>query len=134
MEHLLDQLSQEQALLLKKNAEVEEQLQLVRRALYGAQINLADLAWRDNRIADMRRILEPYRPVSGDDANAKLRGFEWHSLCRLCDGDLPVLQEHTGPIFSVAFSPDGKLLASAVRTPQSSFGTRPPGGKCARSS
>jgi WD40 repeat protein/serine/threonine protein kinase len=102
--------------------DANEQRELVRRVSYGANIRLADLAWRDNRMEDMRRLLEPYRPIMVNDPNQtiivndpnqKLRGFEWDNLCRLCDGDLPVLRGHTAKVNCVAYSPDGQRLASA---------------------
>jgi WD40 repeat protein/serine/threonine protein kinase len=98
---------------VKQKGEADEQRELVRKVLYGANIRLADLAWRDNRIDDLRRLLEPYRPTPNNDPNEKLRGFEWDSLWRLCDGDLPTLQGHTDMVLSVAYSPDGRRLASA---------------------
>jgi WD40 repeat protein/serine/threonine protein kinase len=98
---------------IKQKAVADEQRELVSRVLYGANIRLADLAWRDSRIDDMRRLLEPYRPTPINDRNEKLGGFEWDSLCRLCDGDLPTLRGHTSAVVSVAYSPDGQRLASA---------------------
>jgi WD40 repeat protein len=97
----------------KQKGEVEKQKELVRHFLYGAQIKLAETAWRDNRMVDLRRILAPYRPVPGDDPNRTLRGFEWDSLWRLGEGDFAPLQGHTGGVRAVVFSPDGRLLASA---------------------
>jgi WD40 repeat protein/tetratricopeptide (TPR) repeat protein len=99
----------------KKNAEIEKQKELVRRALYGAQIKFADLAWQQSRMADLGRLLEPYRPRPGDDPNKTLRGFEWDSLWRLYEGDLPTIKAHKGPVEGVCFSPDGTRLASAGR-------------------
>src|SRR6185503_7440626 len=32
------------------------------------------------------------------------RGWEWHHLQRLLDGPVPVLQAHTGGVWSVAFA------------------------------
>jgi WD40 repeat protein/tetratricopeptide (TPR) repeat protein len=94
----------------KKNEEIEEQKELVRRALFGAQMKFADLAWHQNRMADLRRILEPYRPRPGDDPNGKLRGFEWDSLWRLSEGDLPMLKVAKDSGQRVFISPDGRHL------------------------
>lgn len=41
-----------------------------------------------------------------------LRGFEWFYLDRLCHRELITLKGHTSYVTSVAFSPDGKRLAS----------------------
>jgi WD40 repeat protein/tRNA A-37 threonylcarbamoyl transferase component Bud32 len=99
----------------KKNEEIETQKELVRRALFGAQMKFADLAWQQNRMADLGRILDRYKPTPGDDPNKSLRRFEWDSLWRLYDGDLPTLRGHKGPVEGVCWSPDGTRLASACR-------------------
>src|SRR5262249_9223544 len=43
----------------------------------------------------------------------ELRGFEWYCLRRSCQLELHTFDGHTGPVTSVAFSPDGRRLASA---------------------
>ena len=42
-----------------------------------------------------------------------LRGWEWHCLNRLCHSEVLALTGHTAAVSSVAFSPDGRTLASA---------------------
>src|SRR5439155_1441509 len=55
------------------------------------------------------QLLESVKPMPGQE---DLRGFEWYYLWRQCHSDLFTLR-HTNWIGSVAFSPDGKLLATA---------------------
>jgi WD40 repeat protein/tRNA A-37 threonylcarbamoyl transferase component Bud32 len=43
----------------------------------------------------------------------RLRGWEWQLLRRCCHAGTPALRGHRGPAYAVAFSPDGRLLASA---------------------
>src|SRR5271166_745997 len=54
--------------------------------------------------------LEGERPRQGE---TDLRGFEWFYLNRLCHSDLRTLKGHTGVVTGVAFSPDGRRIASA---------------------
>src|SRR5262249_3105208 len=84
----------------------------LRRTLYAAHLNLAQPAREKDRIGRVRELLEKQRPGKGE---SDLRGFEWHYLHRLCRADLLTLQGHFGAVpadRSVAFSPDGKRLAS----------------------
>src|SRR5262249_44363417 len=57
----------------------------------------------------VQALLEQYKPRPGapDD-----RGWEWHYLSRLCQGELRTLKGPMGPVNAIAFSPDGRHLAS----------------------
>ena len=68
----------------------------------------ASLAVR--RSVRVLELLEGQRPKADEN---DLRGFEWFYLWRLCNGGRLHLKGHTAAILSVAFSPDGKTLASA---------------------
>ena len=57
-----------------------------------------------------QELLKECRPRSPGDLD--LRGFEWHYLDRLCGAGYRSLKGHEGPVWSVAFSPDGSRLAS----------------------
>src|SRR5262249_39070785 len=48
-----------------------------------------------------------------DDCPLYLRGWEWHLLKRQCQTAIMTLRGHTDYVFNVAFSPDGKTLASS---------------------
>ncbi len=79
-------------------------------ALYVSQIALAQRAWRNGEIPQFRKTLEESPPA--------FRGWEWRYLRRIAEADgkrgeiAQRLQGHTKPVAAVAFSPDGKSLAT----------------------
>ncbi len=88
--------------------EARAQALLARRQQYAAEINLAYHAWEQYRREQALELLERQRPQAGEP---DLRGFEWYYLWRLCHRDL-LLRGHTDRINCLAFSPDGRTLAS----------------------
>jgi dipeptidyl aminopeptidase/acylaminoacyl peptidase len=72
-------------------------------------MNLAQHAWDAGGADRVRELLEKHRPKAGE---TDLRRFEWYYLYRLCHADLLTLNTG-GWVHSVAYSPDGKRLASA---------------------
>jgi WD40 repeat protein len=84
--------------------------QRLQRTLYVAHMNVAQHAWEAGNIQRVQELLEEHRPKPGE---SDLRGFEWHYLYRLCHTEILTLK---GGAFGVAFSPDGKRLASGSGT------------------
>ena len=80
------------------------------RLLYIAHMNLAQAAWESSRVGPVLDLLRQHEPQPGEE---DLRGFEWHYWDRLSHPFLLELKGHAQPVGSVAFSPDGKRLASA---------------------
>jgi WD40 repeat protein/serine/threonine protein kinase len=80
------------------------------RRLYVSEFRRAHRLWQDGDINEVKRILEALEPQGEEEDN---RGFEWYYLHRLCQLDLRTLSVHDGAVRSVAFSPDGRWLASA---------------------
>jgi WD40 repeat protein len=73
-------------------------------ALYHARILLADQYWYNNNPQLAEQKLAECPPG--------LRGWEWHYLMRLCRGNVRTLRGHEAPVSSLAFSADGRRLAS----------------------
>jgi WD40 repeat protein len=91
---------------------VEDVWRQDRRHLYDAHVNLALQGWRTGRpgdVARVRELLDAHRPEAGEE---DLRGFEWFHLWRLCHSDSLTLSRHKRWVRSLAYSPDGKLLAT----------------------
>jgi len=96
----------------KQKREAERQERVAEREkeqaegnLYVARIALAHQKWLTGEVGESERTL--------DACPAHFRHWEWGYLKRLCHLDLLTLRGHTDVVESVAFSPDGKRLATA---------------------
>ena len=106
-----------------------------RRNMYVAHMNLAQSNWEGTNVGATSELLARYAPGT---PNADLRGFEWHYWDRLIHSPLLDLNGHSDAVTSVAFSPDGKFLASAswdktikvwdAKSGQETLSLRHPGG------
>src|SRR5262249_34638618 len=94
----------------RQRRRAEESAQILSRQLYINRINLAQRSWEDANIHRTRELLRECSPRSPGDLD--FRGFEWHYLNRLCGAGYESLTGHEGPVWSVAFCPDGSRLAS----------------------
>ncbi len=82
-----------------------------RRYAYAAEINLAHQALAENNLSRARELLDRQQPKAGEE---DLRGFEWRYLWKQCQGDQAFTwREHGTQVVCVAFSPTGKILATA---------------------
>src|SRR5262249_8287555 len=93
---------------IKQRNRAEQQELLNRRLLYASKMNLAQQAWERADISTLLDILDSQQPQPGQE---DLRSFEWYYFRQLCHSDLITLQ-HSSPVNSVAYSPDGKSLAT----------------------
>jgi WD40 repeat protein len=71
---------------------------------YAGQIALAQREWEDGNVGHARDLLAA--------CQWNLRGWEHHYLSTLFNQNQRTFRGHTGPVFSVAISPDGKRLLS----------------------
>ena len=99
--------AKEQALEAK--TEADKQRDEARLTAYASGIGLAQRAWEEGNVVRARELLAE---VPSEAAGRNLRGFEWFYLSRLCHADELTLVGHGGPVWGVAFSPDGQRLAS----------------------
>jgi eukaryotic-like serine/threonine-protein kinase len=88
-----------------QRAVAEVNLQQARRTLYASQIALAQKEWEANRVDQARQALQ--------ECPESLRGWEWRLLERGAQARPLQLAGASGAVRGVAFSPDGKLVASA---------------------
>jgi WD40 repeat protein/predicted Ser/Thr protein kinase len=88
----------------------EEKELIARQNLYVADLNLARQAFEADNVGRADALLRRHVATPGQE---DLRGFEWRYLWGLCRGqELCTLRDHQQPVNCVAFSPDGRRLAS----------------------
>jgi WD40 repeat protein/tRNA A-37 threonylcarbamoyl transferase component Bud32 len=84
---------------------VQAALEREARLHYFNRFVLAEREWAANNVQRAETLLEECPP--------DFRGWEWRYLKRLCHAELRTLRGHTDQVWGVAFSPDGRILASA---------------------
>ena len=103
-------LAQENAIWAEVNRQrAEEREAALRQYVHAADINLASRAWENGEVKRAQDLLMLHQPANGQE---DLRSFGWYHLWSLCEGSNEQLRGHSGKVYCVAFSPDGKTLAS----------------------
>jgi WD40 repeat protein/serine/threonine protein kinase/Tfp pilus assembly protein PilF len=82
-----------------------------RQYSYAAHMNLAGRLWNEGLVAPVLDALEEERPPEAESDD--LRGFEWRHLWRACHSDRLTFKGHASHVRAVAFSPDGRWIASS---------------------
>src|SRR5262249_59525385 len=77
---------------------------------YVAGVARAFSSWRTAALRQARELLDRPPPPPGEQDR---RTFAWYYLWRLCHGERLSLHGHDGDVYSVAFSPNEALLATA---------------------
>jgi WD40 repeat protein/serine/threonine protein kinase len=95
----------------RQRARARESELTARRFLYVTRMTQAEQARKEGNIGRVLQLLRSVIPESPDQED--LRGWEWHQMWRMHQGEKSQLRGHGGPVTSVAFSPDDRLLASA---------------------
>jgi len=92
----------------RHDAETKEES--LRRYLYAADMPLAQKAYQRNNLAQVQQLLSRHISESGED---DFRGFPWYFLDQLTKAERLKLSGHQGDVYTVLYSPDGKLLFSS---------------------
>lgn len=89
----------------------EAEAERTRRLSYDVNINFAQREFDQRRPGWIPSLLDEFL----DPRLRHLRGFEWYYFWRLVHRERGTLAGHQQEIYAVAFSPDGKILATASR-------------------
>ncbi|MCL4207255.1 MAG: protein kinase [Pirellulaceae bacterium] len=113
--HQAEQQALVDARLAKSEAEAMhedalEQRRLARETAYATAIHRADFALRSDDLVQFSHLLDMWQPA---DAADDPRNLEWFFLDRQYRPRAERLTTSQGPVRSVQFSPDGRLVASA---------------------
>ncbi|HZY88109.1 MAG TPA: serine/threonine-protein kinase [Gemmataceae bacterium] len=96
---------------LRAGERAREEKRNAYRRHYVSDMRLARPFWEASQIGWLADLLDGQRPErTGDD---DYRGFEWYYWHNLCHRDLLTLKGHAAGAHGVAYSPDGRRLASA---------------------
>jgi WD40 repeat protein len=106
----LDDVQNEKKETERQRTRAREAEAKARRFLYDARMALVQRAEQEKQPRRVVQLLRSLIPESPDQED--LRGWEWHHLWRKYHGEQSQLHGHRGAVTAVAFSPDGKLLAS----------------------
>jgi WD40 repeat protein/serine/threonine protein kinase len=94
----------------RRAEEVGRERDAGQRLLYAANLNLAQIAWKEGQVSRLRELLDGQRPER--TRGLDLRSLEWAYWDRLSQSELNRLEGHASYPNSVACSPDGRLAAS----------------------
>jgi WD40 repeat protein/serine/threonine protein kinase/tetratricopeptide (TPR) repeat protein len=92
------------ALVRREMRRTDEKAEALRRHDYISRVNLAYRECQANNVAQALELL--------DGCPEDLRGWEWFYVSRQCRLDLQTFHEPGSTVYAVAFSPDGRYLAS----------------------
>ncbi len=91
---------------LARHAELQatQRADELQRSVYLQQIARSEQEWWSNNVGRAEQILDRCPP--------ELRHWEWGYLKRLCNSEIRSFVAHDGPMFAVAYSPNGRTVAA----------------------
>jgi eukaryotic-like serine/threonine-protein kinase len=100
-----------QKVALEKSAIAEQERNIAESSLYAADMNLVQQDLAAGNLGLASDLLDRHRPRAGQK---DLRGWEWRYLWARCRSDEEfTLGTHQERVTGVAFSPDGRIVATA---------------------
>jgi WD40 repeat protein/tRNA A-37 threonylcarbamoyl transferase component Bud32 len=95
----------------RERNEAKRRERQARQLEYASAMRLAQQSWKQGEAFLLPELLERYQPASADEDD--YRGFEWRYLSGLCQPALQSWQAYQERTYWIAYSPDGRLLATA---------------------
>jgi len=96
----------------KQKQKAEKSEQRFRQLNYVANMNLAEKAFAEGNRLRGYELLDGFLPNGTAPKVGDVRDFAWYRVWRLNHNETFTLKGHGGPVTEVAFSPDGKTMAS----------------------
>jgi WD40 repeat protein/tRNA A-37 threonylcarbamoyl transferase component Bud32 len=106
---LSEQTEREHARWAEDQARVNEAE--ARVAHFAADLQLAHTLFKSGDVFQLPSLLDPHRPT--DDKADDLREFAWCYLRQYGQTARPALPAHDGPVYLLAYTPDGRSLVTA---------------------
>jgi WD40 repeat protein len=96
----------------RQQAIAKQELERVEHLRYVSDINVAQRAYETDDMPRANEFLTAQLPEIAEPKPTDLRGFEWYYLWRLQHNQLGTLNEQSGHVKDMVFSPDGQTVVT----------------------